>query len=187
MTDYGKMRKHQTLHLAFQALHGFVKRVGRLPKPRSQSDAEQLVAMVTKMNMVSQLDELDEEVMKACTGKFTPLQQWLYFDALECLPEDNGGEGEQLTESTCSPRGSRYDGQTAVFGSGFQERLGEQKYFLVGAGAIGCELLKNFALIGLGAGEGGHITVTDMDSIERSNLNRQFSSGLKTLGDRSRR
>ncbi|XP_041743474.1 ubiquitin-like modifier-activating enzyme 1 isoform X2 [Coregonus clupeaformis] len=209
MTDYGKMRKHQTLHLAFQALHGFVKRVGRLPKPRSQSDAEQLVAMVTKMNMVSQLDELDEgvvqslsftacgdlapvnafigglaaqEVMKACTGKFTPLQQWLYFDALECLPEDNGGEGEQLTESTCSPRGSRYDGQTAVFGSGFQERLGEQKYFLVGAGAIGCELLKNFALIGLGAGEGGHITVTDMDSIERSNLNRQFLFRSQDIG-----
>uniref|UniRef100_A0A4W5PNG1 E1 ubiquitin-activating enzyme n=1 Tax=Hucho hucho TaxID=62062 RepID=A0A4W5PNG1_9TELE len=208
MTDYGKMTKHQTLHLAFQALHGFVKRVGRLPKPRSQLDAELLVAMVTELNKVSQLDQLDEgvvqslsftacgdlapvnafigglaaqEVLKACTGKFTPLQQWLYFDALECLPED-GGEGEQLTESTCSPRGSRYDGQTAVFGSGFQERLGEQKYFLVGAGAIGCELLKNFALIGLGAGEGGHITVTDMDSIERSNLNRQFLFRSQDIG-----
>lgn len=46
--------------------------------------------------------------------------------------------------------------------------------FQVGAGAIGCELLKNFALIGLGAGDEGHITVTDMDLIEKSNLNRQF-------------
>lgn len=44
----------------------------------------------------------------------------------------------------------------------------------MGAGAIGCELLKNFAMIGLAAGEGGNITVTDMDSIEKSNLNRQF-------------
>lgn len=33
-------------------------------------------------------------------------------------------------------RGSRYDGQTAVFGSGFQERLGEQKYFLVSASLL---------------------------------------------------
>lgn len=41
MTDYGKMTKHQTLHLAFQALHGFVKRVGRLPKPRSQVSERQ--------------------------------------------------------------------------------------------------------------------------------------------------
>ena len=44
----------------------------------------------------------------------------------------------------------------------------------MGAGAIGCELLKNFAMIGLGCGEGGEIIVTDMDTIEKSNLNRQF-------------
>jgi ubiquitin-activating enzyme E1 len=44
----------------------------------------------------------------------------------------------------------------------------------VGAGAIGCELLKNFAMIGLAAGHNGCIWITDMDIIERSNLNRQF-------------
>lgn len=44
----------------------------------------------------------------------------------------------------------------------------------VGAGAIGCELLKNFAMMGLGCGPEGSITVTDMDTIEKSNLNRQF-------------
>lgn len=44
----------------------------------------------------------------------------------------------------------------------------------MGAGAIGCELLKNFAMIGLGCGEGGEVVVTDMDTIEKSNLNRQF-------------
>lgn len=56
--------------------------------------------------------------------------------------------------------------------------------FKVGAGAIGCELLKNFALIGLGAGEEGHITVTDMDFIERSNLNRQFLFRSEDIGVR---
>ena len=61
----------------------------------------------------------------------------------------------------------RYDGQIAVFGKDFQKKLGEQRYFVVGAGAIGCELLKNFALIGLGC-DGGNVTVTDMDMIERS-------------------
>ncbi|KAJ1548800.1 hypothetical protein HK405_014832, partial [Cladochytrium tenue] len=46
--------------------------------------------------------------------------------------------------------------------------------FLVGAGAIGCEMLKNWALLGLGTGPDGYIKVTDMDTIEKSNLNRQF-------------
>uniref|UniRef100_A0A670HTV9 Ubiquitin like modifier activating enzyme 7 n=1 Tax=Podarcis muralis TaxID=64176 RepID=A0A670HTV9_PODMU len=113
-----------------------------------------------------------QEVLKAASGKFTPLDQWLYFDAYECLPEEENTV--QLTEEDCAPRGSRYDGQIAVFGNTFQEWLGKQKYFVVGAGAIGCELLKNFAMIGLAASEGGSITVTDMDTIEYSNLNRQF-------------
>ena len=53
--------------------------------------------------------------------------------------------------------------------SAFQAHVSKQKYFVVGAGAIGCELLKNFAMMGL-----GKIIVTDMDTIEKSNLNRQF-------------
>lgn len=61
-----------------------------------------------------------------------------------------------------------------MFGKSFQDKLGELKYFIVGAGAIGCELLKNFAMTGIGAGPQGTIYVTDMDIIERSNLNRQF-------------
>uniref|UniRef100_A0A667WQT3 E1 ubiquitin-activating enzyme n=1 Tax=Myripristis murdjan TaxID=586833 RepID=A0A667WQT3_9TELE len=207
-TDFGKTARHETLHLAFQALHSFVKKEGRLPKPRSQSDADVLAVMVRELNAAAQLEQLDEavvrrlsytaqgdlaplnafigalaaqEVIKACGRKFMPLQQWLYFDALECLPEDDEDE-DQLTEDCFSPKGVRYDGQIAVFGSAFQEKLGRQKHFLVGAGAIGCELFKNFALIGLGAGEGGHITVTDMDSIERSNLHRQFLFRSKDIG-----
>ena len=61
-----------------------------------------------------------------------------------------------------------------MFGSDFQEKLGDLNYFLVGAGAIGCEMLKNWALMGVGCGPKGLIHVTDMDRIEKSNLNRQF-------------
>lgn len=43
---------------------------------------------------------------------------------------------------------------------------------MVGCGAIGCELLKNFAMINLGTS--GEIIITDPDHIETSNLNRQF-------------
>ena len=47
-------------------------------------------------------------------------------------------------------------------------------YFLVGSGAIGCEMLKNWALMGVAAGDSGRVHITDMDSIEKSNLSRQF-------------
>lgn len=53
---------------------------------------------------------------------------------------------------------------------------------MVGCGAIGCELLKNFSMLCLGTGEAvtkngitlnpGLITITDPDHIETSNLNR---------------
>uniref|UniRef100_A0A3Q2QZ93 E1 ubiquitin-activating enzyme n=1 Tax=Fundulus heteroclitus TaxID=8078 RepID=A0A3Q2QZ93_FUNHE len=178
-----------------------IDRITKVPTP----DADLLLNLVKELNSDSKLEELDEaavrsfsytargdlapmnaffggiaaqEVIKACSGKFTPLQQWLYFDALECLPEDGGC----LEESSFSSVRTRYDAQIRVFGSEFQQKLLMQKYFLVGAGAIGCELLKNFALIGLGAGEEGHITVTDMDYIERSNLNRQFLFRSKDIG-----
>ena len=48
-----------------------------------------------------------QEVMKACSEKFSPIVQWLYFDATECLPENQ----DVLTEEDCKPTGSRYDGQ----------------------------------------------------------------------------
>ncbi|XP_032145763.1 ubiquitin-like modifier-activating enzyme 7 isoform X3 [Sapajus apella] len=120
-----------------------------------------------------------QEVLKAISRTFMPLDQWLYFDALDCLPED----GELLpSPEDCSPRGSRYDGQIAVFGADFQEKLSRQHYLLVGAGAIGCELLKGFALVGLGAGKSGRLTVADMDHIELSNLSRQFLFRSQDIG-----
>ena len=46
--------------------------------------------------------------------------------------------------------------------------------FQVGAGAIGCEMLKNWSMMGMATSETGKVIVTDMDTIEKSNLNRQF-------------
>ncbi|KAL1712600.1 hypothetical protein EV715DRAFT_259401 [Schizophyllum commune] len=57
----------------------------------------------------------------------------------------------------------------AILGEELHSRLGQTKVLLVGAGGIGCELLKNVVLTGF-----GHITLLDLDTIDLSNLNRQF-------------
>lgn len=117
-----------------------------------------------------------QEALKAVSAKFHPMIQHLYFDSLESLPTD------QPTEEDAQPIGSRYDGQIAVFGKTFQDKIANFREFLVGSGAIGCEMLKNWSMMGLASGPNGKIHVTDLDTIEKSNLNRQFLFRPKDLG-----
>jgi len=53
---------------------------------------------------------------------------------------------------------------------------------MVGAGALGCEFVKAFAMMGLGCGPDGLVQVTDNDNIEVSNLNRQFLFRKQNVG-----
>jgi ubiquitin-activating enzyme E1 len=115
-----------------------------------------------------------QEVVKKF-GTFTPLRQWLHADSFELL------DGTNVRVDT-APVGSRYDHQISIFGKAFQEKLGSQSYFMVGCGALGCEYLKGFALMGLSAGPTGLLHVTDMDTIEVSNLNRQFLFRAENVG-----
>ncbi|GAO13184.1 hypothetical protein UVI_02025380 [Ustilaginoidea virens] len=205
MSDFAKFDRPQQLHLGFQALHAFQISKGFLPHPMNDDDAAIVLGAAKKFAAEEKLEiEFDEkllkelsyqargdlspmaasfggiaaqEILKAVSGKFQPIQQWMYFDSLESLPMSTGRSPE-----LCKPVGSRYDGQVAVFGSEYQERIANQTQFLVGAGAIGCEMLKNWAMMGLGTGAKGKIFVTDMDSIEKSNLNRQFLFRAKDVG-----
>ncbi|KAL3954003.1 hypothetical protein ACCO45_011959 [Purpureocillium lilacinum] len=206
MSDFAKFDRPQQLHLGFQALEAFQVAEGRLPKPMDENDAAVVLGAAKKFAQEEKLEiELDEkllkelsfqatgdlspmaaffggitaqEILKAVSGKFQPIQQWLYFDSLESLPTSTKRSAE-----LCKPIGSRYDGQIAVFGTEYQEKIANLKQFLVGAGAIGCEMLKNWAMMGLGTGPKGKIYVTDMDSIEKSNLNRQFLFRAADVGN----
>ena len=206
ISDYAKFDRPQQLHVGVQALHRFAEaHQNKLPRPHSDADAKEVLEitktiikeegleidldekLITELSYQAQGDlspmaaffggMVAQEVLKSVSGKFSPVVQWLYFDSLESLPTS-----VQRSEELCKPTGSRYDGQIAVFGREFQEKISNVKNFLVGAGAIGCEMLKNYAMIGLATGPKGSITVADMDTIERSNLNRQFLFRAKDVG-----
>lgn len=206
ISDFAKFDRPGQLHAGFQALHAFAeKHNGELPRAHNDEDAKEVFRITKEINEQSEEKaELDEkvitelsyqargdlspmaaffgglaaqEVLKSVSGKFHPIKQWLYLDSLESLPTS-----VKRSEELCKPTGSRYDGQVAVFGKEYQEKLSNVKQFLVGAGAIGCEMLKNWAMIGLGTGPQGRIWVTDMDQIEKSNLNRQFLFRPKDVG-----
>lgn len=203
ISDFAKMDRMPQLHAGVQALHAFRAAHGQLPRPRNLEDAETMLQeakriLPTDMEADSSLIRelafqargalspmttfiggfVAQEVLKGCSGKFTPLRQHLYFDSLESLPTGPLAP----TEAGCQPIGSRYDAQRAVFGAAFQESIANQHIFVVGAGAIGCELLKVMAMLGLGTGPQGAIHVTDMDNIEKSNLNRQFLFRPRDVG-----
>ena len=80
---------------------------------------------------------------------------------------------------------SRYDDQISIFGKEIQDKLENLNIFMIGAGALGCEYLKNFALMGISCNEkdkNNILTVTDNDAIELSNLNRPFLFNNEDIG-----
>ncbi|KAG6697715.1 hypothetical protein I3842_09G215700 [Carya illinoinensis] len=198
LSDFSKFDRPPLLHLAFQVLDKFQSEFGHFPVAGSEDDAQKFISSVTSMNDAlsdGRLEAIDQillrhfasgaravlnpmaamfggivgqEVVKACSGKFHPLFQFFYFESVESLP------AEPLLPSDLKPLNSRYDAQISVFGSKIQKKLEDAKIFVVGSGALGCEFLKNLALMGVSCGKQGKLTITDDDVIEKSNLSRQF-------------
>ena len=108
---------------------------------------------------------VSQEALKII-GKYTPIYQWLRFDFFETIENISNKVNR-------NPLNCRYDDQIAIFGRELQEKLNNLKIFMIGAGALGCEYIKNFCLMGISSGN-GKITITDNDNISLSNLNRQF-------------
>ncbi|KAK7305452.1 hypothetical protein VNO77_43358 [Canavalia gladiata] len=198
LSDFSKFDRPPLLHLAFQALDKFISELGRFPVSGSEDDAQKLISVASNINDSlgdGKLEDINpkllrhfaygaravlnpmaamfggivgQEVVKACSGKFHPLFQFFYFDSVESLPS------QPVDPNDFIPANSRYDAQISVFGRKLQKKLEDSKVFVVGSGALGCEFLKNLALMGVSCGNQGKLTITDDDVIEKSNLSRQF-------------
>lgn len=126
ISDFAKFDRPIQLHLGFQALHAFVEKHGRYPKPRNDQDAVEVLEKTKELaENLEEKPEIDEklikelayqsqgelspmvavfggmaaqEVLKAVSGKFSPIHQVMYFDALEALPTS-----VTLSEELCAP------------------------------------------------------------------------------------
>ena len=243
----------------FHTLEDFVHQKGRLPMGHNNKDVNMFIKMVVSQENKCQEDTDDwtnivqnfgktaygkfvpiqaffgaiasQEVLKAVTGLYQPVKQFLLYDCDEVL--NVVGEKEEVDEvkdgiSSTSLKSSKQSsklkstskskynsnskpnsksksksktklntksksesksklntkltslnnhlplGMERVIGHHLSSTLCSLKLFVVGSGAIGCELLKNLAAMGAGTINHGCISLTDMDQIERSNLSRQL-------------
>mmetsp|Transcript_21138 Transcript_21138/g.54122 ORF Transcript_21138/g.54122 Transcript_21138/m.54122 type:complete len:1186 (+) Transcript_21138:63-3620(+) len=199
MTDMTFSMVELQLHVAQQGVYAFEEAHGRLPQVNDAADAAEVVTLARAFEaahgvlggMGLEVDAVvaarvaahaQVELQPMCafwggviaqelvkiSGKYTPIQQFLHLQAFAALPET------PLAAADTAPLGCRYDDMIAIYGRAFQERLGDLRIFMVGCGALGCEYVKNFALLGVCCGPSGSLVVTDNDRIEVSNLNRQF-------------
>lgn len=209
--DFSKFGRNEAIHVGVLALHEFyAKHQNTLPNLNDQKDAQEILtyakdiiqkAKDANKDWIKNIEEFKEdiilniahwakaEISPICaflggivaqeivkfTGKFTPIHQWLWFEfseAVKNLPKD--------TNRTL--KHGRYDDQIAIFGNEIQEKLENANIFMIGAGALGCEFLKNFAMMGVSINKDKLVTVTDNDQIEVSNLNRQFLFRKNNVG-----
>ena len=194
----------RNLHLAFMALHEYYKIYKRLPE-NNKDDLNEILNLTKDIyinnnkgwskniyleeNLLTNIYKysicelspvcgygggvVSQEIIKY-VGIYNPINQWF-------RAEFYGIKNNELSYNT-KKMNSRYDYQIEIFGNESQRKLENLNIFMIGAGAIGCELLKNFAMMGISTSPNSLITVTDHDRIEKSNLNRQFLFRENSIG-----
>ena len=120
---------------------------------------------------------LAQEILKY-SGLYKPLNQILYYNNFVTIENLN-----KTYEEMNKFEKDRYYYESIIYGKKTIKKLKNLNIFIIGAGALGCEVMKILALMGSSTGENSKIIITDNDSIELSNLNRQFFFKKKHIGE----
>ena len=210
LNDNTKESRNEILHLSFISIHEYYKEKNKLPEVNNLEESREVLekakiiynnAKINNEYWIDNIENLDEtiilnvakwskcqispicsfiggiaaqEVIKK-TGKYIPINQYQWFDFFESIENLNENINTDIF-------GSRYDDQISIFGQHIQKKLNDLNIFIIGAGALGCEYLKHFALMGISINGDSKTTITDNDLIETSNLNRQFLFRNKDIG-----
>ena len=105
-------------------------------------------------------------------GKYKPISQ-------ECIVDYSELYNRKLVYKSCPNNG--FDDINTFLSKNTIRFLQSSNIFIAGCGALGCEYLKLLAMLNVSIKK-SNITVTDMDYIELSNLNRQFLFNNDDIG-----
>jgi len=83
----------------------------------------------------------------------------------------------KLITNKYTPISQFFDWEEDGINGSYKEKITDSEWLVVGSGAIGCELLKNLAYLNV-----KKIKITDPDTIEKSNLSRQFLFRSSDIG-----
>lgn len=192
------------MHLAYFSLHEYYKNNKKLPE-NNKDDLANIMNITKDIYLKNQngwckninLDEgflndiykyskceispvcgygggvVSQEIIKFI-GLYRPINQWFRAEFIDILDKE-------INHDTII-KGSRYNDQLLIFGDEAQKKLENFNIFMIGAGAVGCELMKYFAMMGISTNSNSLLTITDHDKIEKSNLSRQFLFREKDIG-----
>jgi len=189
--------RRNAIMASFETLDKFVGQQGALPSALNKKEESTDIQTFAKMAGVKETPSLKpivdlfvscakakfmpiqaiygalgaQEALKAASGLYNPIKQFLLYDCDEVLKGIKDKKVFESKKNDNSAAGIKY-----ILGKKLTKKLASQKLFVVGSGAIGCEILKNLASIDAGTRhkKGGSIILTDMDTIEKSNLSRQL-------------
>jgi len=208
--DYSKEGRNELLHCSIIAINNYYSEKNKLPEINNLEEAKKVLekakliydkAKKNNEKWINNLENFDEniilnvarwskcEIAPVCsffggivaqevikkTGKYVPINQWIWFDFFESVEGlDKNIDREMI--------GSKNDELIAIYGKEIQKKLQSLNIFIIGAGALGCELLKNLSLLDISTKKDSETIITDNDTIEISNLNRQFLFRKKHIG-----
>ena len=137
-------------------------------------DNEQKFIKTQKLSIISCIigSLAAQEIIKL-SGALTPIQQEFIIDYSDLF----------MLNDRYSVINKNHEDIYSLFSKSFIRKLKKLNIFLVGCGALGCEFLKYFSMLNVSTGHGSKLTITDMDKIETSNLNRQFIYTQKDVGE----